>query len=295
MGEERLMRERGSRGGCGVEVGGRVRDRRSGVRMTCAWMLIAATVVLAPMAQADDVTGNISVDTTWYRAGNPWTVATNVTVRQGATLTVEAGAIVEFTGNWLLTAEGSTGGAIVVQGAPYDSVYFRAQSGVSQWQGIYLSLNSASSFDYCVVLDAKTGLKLNTSDAPITHCAFRRCQTGIRCAKSSPAITSCWVSETALWGILCDGRGPPISQPVIYDCNLFDNAGYNVYLNDYAARVTIMAEWNWWGTTDRAEIEASIYDGNDTGGFSFVDYDPWRPQTVVEERTWGSIKALFSD
>ncbi len=265
-------------------------------------VMIGALLVLAPVARADLVVGNISIDTTWDRAGNPWTVATDVTVRQGATLEIEAGAIVEFTGNWQLQAEGLTGGAIVVQGAPYDSVYFRPQSGVSEWKGIYVSGSSGSSFDYAVVLAAKRGVDLNASDAPITHCAFRRCETGVWCAKSSPAITSCWVSESSLAGILCYAGSitVDVSQPVILDCNLFDNTGpdvYNVYLLGYPGPgvVNINAQNNWWGTFVDSEIQASIFDGHDSGGTGFVDYANPLEQTAVEHRTWGGIKALFRD
>jgi len=265
-------------------------------------VLLGVALVLAPGAQADVVTGNITTDTTWDRAGNPWTVATNVVVKLGATLEVEAGTVVEFTANWKLETDSTTGGAIVVQGAPYDSVYFRAQGGdgsASQWQGIQVNVGAGSSFDHMVVLHAKTGLKLNASNAAITHCAFRRCRDGIWCARSSPNITSSWVSETSLAGIMCDGSSPtpPVSQPVILDCNLFDNAGPSVYMLGYSGGgvVTVTARNNWWGTTVEAEIQDSIYDGNDSGSTGFVDYANWREQVPVEHRTWGSIKALFRD
>ncbi len=280
-------------------MGNRERTERrlvSGRVIMCVAWLVGVLAVALP-AQGGAVPSVISTELRLDRAGSPWTASTNVTVRQGGTLIVEAGAIVEFTGNWLLTAEGSTGGAIIVQGAPYDSAYFRPASGVSEWKGIYISGGTGSSFDYGVVLNASKGLNLNASNARITHCAFRRCRFGIWCTKSSPAITSCWVSETSQAGILCEhSSGSPISQPVIFDCNLFDNAAHNVFLLGYGSvSVTIMAEWNWWGTTDPTEIAESIYDGNDTSTQSFVDYNPWRSQVPVDHRTWGSIKALFRD
>ncbi len=277
---------------------------RGGLRALMMVALVAVVMMSgAPVARATLVPPVISTNTTWTRAGNPWTVASNVLVKNGATLEIDAGVVVEFTGNWKLEVDNTTAGEIVVQGAPYDSVYFRAAGGSgapSQWQGIYVSGGAGSSFDYCVVLHAKDALKLNVSNAPITHCAFRRCRYGIWCLKSSPAITSSWVSETTASGILCEALlwTSDFSRPVIRDCNLFDNAGYNIYFNGYTwgGITTIDAQYNWWGTSSVLEIEASIYDNGDNAGCNaVVDYDHYYTQTPVEHRTWGSIKALFRE
>ncbi len=37
----------------------------------------------------------------------------------------------------------------------------------------------------------------------------------------------------------------------------------------------ILAENNWWGTADEAEIEALIYDNTDDASAPIVDYSPW--------------------
>ncbi len=244
----------------------------------------------------------VSADLTLQPSGNPWLVSGNVLVRQGATLTLEAGVVVEVTGNWLITVEGSTGGAMVVEGAAYDSVYLRPSEGVAEWRGIYVSLGDDCSFDYMVVLDARRGLELNTSHPPITHCAFRRGQVGIWCRESSPAITSSWVSETTFAGIVCHGETPtePVCRPVIEDCNLFDNAGYNVYALGYTwpGMTTITATRNWWGSDDPSEIAETIFDANDPGSGdcnAVVNFADWLAQTPVEPTTWGRLKALYRD
>jgi hypothetical protein len=242
------------------------------------------------------VFGGIVADTTWTRAGNPWTVTGNVTVKSGATLTIESGVEVLFNDNWYLWTDATTGGTIIVEGAMGDSVVFRAASGLPderQWREIGIFNSTGTSFSYCVVMHAKTGIKLDGSDSPITHCALRHCQTGIWCRRASPSIESSWITDCSFTGILCEMRS---SSPVIHDCNLYDNPGHNVRLRSYRdpPMVTIDAEENWWGTADPVEIEASIFDhDDDTDIYGTVDYSNWCPGTPVEECSWGHIKALF--
>ncbi len=263
---------------------------------TAVWLCTIALSALPDPATADDVSGGIVKDTLWTRAGNPWTVTGNVTVKSGATLTIESGVEVLFNDNWYLWTDATTGGTIVVQGAIGDSVVFKAASGLPverQWREIGIFSSPETSFDYCVVMHAKNGIKLDGSDSPITHCALRHCQTGIWCRGASPSIESSWITDCSFAGILCESRS---SSPVIHDCNLYDNPGYNVRLFRYSGSpmVTIDATENWWGTAEATEIEASIYDHDDeTSLYGIVDYDNWYTETPVEERTWGYIKALF--
>lgn len=270
--------------------------------VTGVTFLVLAAV--APPAAADLIPTTISTNMTLTRDGNPWMLHGNTLVKNGAVLEIDAGVVVEAVGNFLLEADGATDGLIVVQGAPYDSVYFRAQVGGtahSLWQGIKVGDGIGSSFDHAVVMNAKKGLNLIAASPPITHCAFRHCETGIWCLRSSPAVTSCWISETSFFGIMCEtpSGGGAISNPIIFDCNLFDNSLYSVYLLGYGGgtpSTEINASGNWWGTTAEPEIEASIFDQNDDGGVNAtVKYEPFRPNVPVEHRTWGSIKALFRD
>ncbi len=265
--------------------------------LLCAVLLCSvALLVLPDPASADEVSGGILVDTTWTSAQNPWLVTGNVTVKSGATLTIESGVEVLFDDNWYLWTDATTGGTIIVEGAMWDSVVFKSASGLpdeSQWKEIGIFNSPGTSFDYCVVMHAKTGIKLTESDSPITHCAVRHCQTGIWCQMASPLIESTWVTDCSFSGIVCRTE---TSSPVIHDCNLYDNPGYNVRLMSYdPPLVTIDATENWWGTAVEAEIEASIYDSDDGPGVisGTVDYDDWYTETPVEAHTWGHIKALF--
>jgi len=260
--------------------------------MRLALVTAVVTMVVAPVARSNIVDGNITTHTTWDRTGNPWTVTTNVQIKQGAILEIERGVIVEFTGNWQLSVDSTTGGDLVVIGAEYDSVYFRPAAGVSEWKGIKIGGSDASQLNYAAITDAKIGLDLNTSDVPITHCAVRRSQMGVKCVWSSPTITSSWISECQ-YGIFSEAgsNSGPFSEPVITDCNLFDNSLYNLYMHWYlwTGTTTIEAQYNWWGSNDVSEIQASIYDSlDDEGCNATVNYANWLAQTPVEHRTWGA-------
>ncbi len=267
------------------------------VWLCAVWLCTIALSALPDSAVADDVSGGITKDTTWTSAGNPWTVTGDITVKTGATLTIESGVEVLFDGDYYMWTDSTTSGTIIVQGAIGDSVVFKAASGLpdeSQWREIGIFDSPGTSFDYCVVMHAKVGIKLSDSDSPITHCALRHCQTGIWCKRASPPIESSWITDCSFAGILCETRS---SLPVIHDCNLYDNPRYNVRLMNYieAPMVTIDATENWWGTAEEAEIEAGIFHSGDdvTVSYGTVDYENWRNEAPVEEHTWGSIKALF--
>ncbi len=270
-------------------------DRRACDRavLLCAVLLCSAALLVLPEpVSADEVSGGIIEDTSWTSAQNPWIVTGNITVKLGATLTIESGVEVLFDGYYYLWTDSTTGGTVIVEGAIGDSVVFRAASGVSQWKEIGIFDSPGTSFDYCVVMHAKTGIKLSDSDSPIAYCAVRHCETGIWCQRASPLIQSSWVTDCSSSGIVCQTE---TSSPVIHDCNLYDNPGYNVRLTSYVGpMVTIDAKENWWGTAVEAEIEASIFDhDDDTSIYGTVDFSDWYTETPVEAHTWGYIKALF--
>ena len=273
---------------CGRRACGRA------VLLRAVLLCSAALLVLPEPVSADEVSGGIIEDTFWTSAHNPWIVTGNIMVKLDAILTIESGVEVLFDGYYYLWTDSTTGGTLIVEGAAGDSVVFRAASGVSEWKEIGIFDSPGTSFDYCVVMHARTGIRLTESNSPITHCAVRHCQTGIWCWMASPLIQSSWVTDCSFSGIVCRTR---TSSPVIRDCNLYDNPGYNVLLMSYLEPplVTIDATENWWGTADVAEIEASIYDSDDDPGsiYGTVDFSDWCTETPVEAHTWGYIKALF--
>jgi len=65
--------------------------------------LLVSAVVLVSVGWTTDVSGDITADTTWRAANSPFIIRNNISVRNNATLTIEAGIVVRFAGNFTLT------------------------------------------------------------------------------------------------------------------------------------------------------------------------------------------------
>jgi hypothetical protein len=248
------------------------------------------------------VNWNVLSNETWTVAGSPYIIhgagaSESVLVKNGSTLTIQPGVEVRFEDGRSL--ETDLGGSIVAIGTPGDSIVFTSASATPSaaiWTSVTVLSSTGSSFEHCVFVYAKHGLFVSSCDpAPaISHCSFRKCETGINCTRSSPAITGCEITACTFTGILCSWRE---SSPTIYHCNLYGNTGTNVRLMNYTPElVTIVAEFNWWGTNTQPEIAASIHDNvDDPSIYGVVDYDPWLASTPAERTSWGRIKALFAE
>jgi hypothetical protein len=82
--------------------------------------------------------------------------------------------------------------------------------------------------------------------------------------------------------------------------NRFINNIVNIEARMYCEpRSEILAEMNWWGTTDPADIEAKIIDCHDDDAIpGCVDYEPWCldeecTQSPVLPLSWGRVKSLY--
>lgn len=81
-----------------------------------------------------NVSGTISTDTTWTLANSPYTITNHILVDTGATLTVEAGVIVNFNFRKKLEVKGG----IVAIGSPSSRIKFQANGFSNSWDGIFL-------------------------------------------------------------------------------------------------------------------------------------------------------------
>jgi parallel beta-helix repeat protein len=63
-----------------------------------------------------------------------------------------------------------------------------------------------------------------------------------------------------------------VSYCTLHDNNIQENSGYNIYLGEAQ---DFNATYNWWGTTDTATIDDSIYDFHDDFDLGKVNYTPF--------------------
>ena len=145
----------------------------AGLVLLVAWPAGPAAAQAAPLAE---VGGPITTDTTWGLAGSPYLVTADVTVDDGAILTIAPGVAVRFaagTGlhvaNGQLQATGTAAQAIVFgpdssSPAPgfWDGISFATATGGSTPLGI---------LGYCEISYAGTGIRMEDSDNHVVdHC-----------------------------------------------------------------------------------------------------------------------------
>jgi hypothetical protein len=122
---------------------------------------ILFVLITTSFVSATDVSGTISADTTW---SGPVTMAGNVVVNQGITLTVQAGSIVTVNGNFSLTVNGALNAA----GSDTSKIVFRGAGNAitpRQWVGLIFSSTSGfpkSVIDNVEILNAQTGIAVNS-------------------------------------------------------------------------------------------------------------------------------------
>jgi hypothetical protein len=96
---------------------------------------------------ATDHSGTISSNTTWYAADNPHIVVGDVTVETGATLTLEAGVIVQLD-DW---KNMYIYGALSAVGTP-DTVIVFTRNGSNRWGNLnFVSSSDNDTLEYCII------------------------------------------------------------------------------------------------------------------------------------------------
>src|ERR1700690_4421541 len=93
-------------------------------------------VVLAWPAAATDVSGTISVNTTWNLAGSPYIVKGSITVTRGVTLTINSGVQVKFDGVYFFEVDGR----LTAIGTPTSPIVFTSNTpspAPGQWKGLW--------------------------------------------------------------------------------------------------------------------------------------------------------------
>lgn len=108
------------------------------------------------------VAGGINADTTWTAAEGPYEVTGQLSVRQGVTLTIEAGTEVQVNNGLQIQVEGS----LVTQGAEGNPVVFRgAAANPGAWNRIQAVDGSTITLLHTVIRDATYGLYAQDVDA----------------------------------------------------------------------------------------------------------------------------------
>jgi hypothetical protein len=268
---------------------------------------------------------------TWINVENrgwPYLLIKDLTIDQGAILTISAGTIIKF---GYASPEGDkvciyADGKLDVQGTPKSPVIFTSNrdddnggdtnsdgnttsAAAGDWGFVKITnsqtviLNTKFMFggkkkgynpnwtdvNYNIWIDGgKTG-NLITPSIKKSSISYSF-GDGIRCDnKAIPEINGCEFTLNAN-GVHCTTGALP---GIVY-CNIYDNAGFGV-INDDSLTV-VKAESNWWGNANGPSGQGP---GSGDAVSTYVDYDPWlnAPKTLDEMEFGLSItpqKASYS-
>ncbi|MBU0700327.1 hypothetical protein KKE26_03395 [bacterium] len=150
-------------------------------------LMVLGILVKTGVAQATDVSGTITTDTTYNTANSPYIVTGDVIVNTGVTLTIEPGVIVKFATNTSLIAYGK----LLAVGEQVNKIVFtsyedetngQGTSTIAQagnWMGIKLAGNGAneSEIKYCIIKYGKQGIYLeNTTNIQVANSFINKIQ-----------------------------------------------------------------------------------------------------------------------
>ena len=123
------------------------------------------------------VTGDIAADTTWGKDKSPLVLASVVTVKAGATLTLKPGITVQFLAGTRLVVEG----ALVARGTVDQPVRFTsaATKAPTFFDGEGIAFADASNdaacvLEHCIIEYQRTGVACIAAKPTLRHCTFRR-------------------------------------------------------------------------------------------------------------------------
>lgn len=128
-----------------------------------AFALVLLLFLGAGQASAEDVSGDITVDTTWA-SDSIINVTGDVNITEGVTLTIEKNVTVVFQGYYVINVQGD----LVINGADDNwTTFTNNASATSSWEAIIFYDGAGGSIQYLLIENAEYALVyLNTTDGP---------------------------------------------------------------------------------------------------------------------------------
>lgn len=234
--------------------------------------LLSCLVLISNVNASIKVSDVITSDTTWTKAESPYIFNGSVLVNNGVTLTIEAGATVNFNDymlkvNGILNATGTPDNQININGGSHAEIWFNANS--PDWNQ---ETNSGNILQY-VTLDS-TRIQIYGGSPKINNCLFYhsgKYQTsgdGILIENDCHSIITNNTINVGGYAISVHGYA---QLPTIKNNNIYGNF-YNLEL---VSSLNLDASYNWWGTTDQEAIARTIYDYKNNFASGTVNFTPF--------------------
>jgi hypothetical protein len=245
----------------------------------------------------------ISSDTTFTEADSPVDPRGDIIVQKGVTLTIEPGVTVYLSsgmyGRYRLKAYGT----LKAIGTKEEPIVFKPEA--CGWQILGIALYDSTSSEgsellYCRIGYASAGVLCYGTEPTISHCDINAETGGIDLYGTPdivPVITHNYIHGCGR-GIACLNPSPIIEYNTLQnavDIAIRGESNPRIHYNNIRSKVAsdsiypIDARFNYWYTTDEAEIQKRVS--------LDIDYSGWLTapvkETAVRSVTWGSAKVLF--
>ncbi|MGB5178399.1 MAG: right-handed parallel beta-helix repeat-containing protein, partial [Gammaproteobacteria bacterium] len=241
----------------------------------------------------------------------PYQISSDIEIRSHASLTLLAGAVLEFSNGTRIYADGE----LYILGVDDNPVHLKSASSTpvpGDWVGVEVpaGANQKTRIEYALIEYASLGVWFNGGTATVDHSTLQNNFYGIYVdAGAEPVISNnniqgnsvgLWIIEASkpvvyphntitnnTQGINIVGTRLPGGNPVpvIHENNIFGNTSIDLLADDFfdAQSVAIDARGNWWGTTVGSTIDSQIYDSHDNPENSpAVDYLPVQPAILTQ-------------
>ena len=269
----------------------------------CLALALSAGVAAA---RFDVYRGNITEDTTWKRSQGPYYIYGDLEIKDGATLTIEAGVEVRFdevkgTGGYEDGAEIVVrNGYLIAQGKSGLPVKFTSANRVKKmgdWGAIIVVEKSQYILNNAIIEYATNGLRFDhtssssASGSSADGTIIRHClNNGVYATSARANLYHVSVEYNGYAGVKTLG-----SCYITANYCDFDQDMYNFY---NGSSNNVDATSCWWGTANTYLIDMRIYDKKDNSTRGVVDYTPyleapWRDAGGVAAYSTGLIKSLF--
>jgi hypothetical protein len=270
-------------------------------------LLLLCYVFTLPVFAQTNISGEISTNTIWTKAGSPYNLTGNITVTDGATLELQPGVVVEAKGHISITVLGK----LISVGTEQDSIYFRGDGSKGFWTGIKIrnnggsllgvdySYQSGSKIAYNSIKDADCGIYVFNTSLFIENSTFQNnkiaCEhrkTTISIVKNSKFINNDkgTYSHAIPYSTLNDGNNPDdivgsITNLKVDNCDFTDNLtaaflefqcngtlnGYRITNSTFKQNSKGVQIGNFWAVynVNNIEIDRNIFNKNTNAALHF--------------------------